>query len=335
MQTPSSRLETRAVHAGMAGVRESGSHVPVIDFSTTNPLGDVELRRPLLRGARHRTRPRRRRLRRLPAALAARRRPLRDGARRSRGHRGRGRVRERHGRARGDAHRRGIRRHAARRRGAPALRRHRPRARERPARHRGHLDRRRRHRRRHPPRHRASSIVETPANPTLELVDLRRVADAAGCVPLLVDNTFATPVLQRPIEHGATLVLHSATKYLGGHGDVMGGVVAADASLGRAAAPGARAHGRAAAPDGRLPAAPRPPHPAPARARAAGRRPGNSPTRLAAHPAVARVRYPGLPGQDPAGPHRHAARRARARSSRSSSRAATTRRPASPRAAGS
>ena len=42
MQTPSSRLETRAVHAGMAGVRESGSHVPVIDFSTTNPLGDVD-----------------------------------------------------------------------------------------------------------------------------------------------------------------------------------------------------------------------------------------------------------------------------------------------------
>lgn len=69
-------------------------------------------------------------------------------------------------------------------------------------------------------------IVETPANPTLDLVDLSSVARQAGTVPLLVDNTFATPVLQRPVEHGATLVLHSATKFLGGHGDVMAGVVA-------------------------------------------------------------------------------------------------------------
>jgi cystathionine beta-lyase/cystathionine gamma-synthase len=71
-------------------------------------------------------------------------------------------------------------------------------------------------------------IVETPANPTVDLVDIRYVANAAGDVPLLVDNTFATPVLQQPVTHGASLVLHSATKYLGGHGDVMGGVVAAD-----------------------------------------------------------------------------------------------------------
>jgi cystathionine beta-lyase/cystathionine gamma-synthase len=70
-------------------------------------------------------------------------------------------------------------------------------------------------------------IVETPANPTVDLVDIRYVATAAGDVPVLVDNTFATPVLQQPARHGASLVLHSATKYLGGHGDVMGGVVAA------------------------------------------------------------------------------------------------------------
>jgi methionine-gamma-lyase len=57
-------------------------------------------------------------------------------------------------------------------------------------------------------------------------VDLRALAGALGDVPLLVDNTFATPVLQRPAAHGAALVLHSATKFLGGHGDVMGGVVA-------------------------------------------------------------------------------------------------------------
>ncbi|MFB8028752.1 MULTISPECIES: trans-sulfuration enzyme family protein [unclassified Streptomyces] len=71
-------------------------------------------------------------------------------------------------------------------------------------------------------------MVETPANPTLAELDIRAVAHACGSVPLLVDNTFATPVLQRPLEHGARIVLHSATKYLGGHGDVMGGVVACD-----------------------------------------------------------------------------------------------------------
>jgi cystathionine gamma-synthase/methionine-gamma-lyase len=70
-------------------------------------------------------------------------------------------------------------------------------------------------------------IVETPANPSLELVDIARLAADADGVPLLVDNTFASPVLQQPLRHGAALVLHSATKFLGGHGDAMGGVVAA------------------------------------------------------------------------------------------------------------
>ena len=74
-------------------------------------------------------------------------------------------------------------------------------------------------------------VLESPANPTLELVDLRAVVAAAGAVPVLVDNTFATPVLQQPLELGASLSLHSATKYLGGHGDVVGGVVACDARL--------------------------------------------------------------------------------------------------------
>ncbi|MFF5426753.1 MULTISPECIES: trans-sulfuration enzyme family protein [unclassified Streptomyces] len=76
-------------------------------------------------------------------------------------------------------------------------------------------------------------MVETPANPTLAEVDVRALAHACGSVPLLVDNTFATPVLQRPVEQGARLVLHSATKYLGGHGDVMGGVVACDEEFAR------------------------------------------------------------------------------------------------------
>ncbi|WEN14357.1 aminotransferase class I/II-fold pyridoxal phosphate-dependent enzyme [Rhodanobacter sp. AS-Z3] len=72
-------------------------------------------------------------------------------------------------------------------------------------------------------------IIETPANPTLDLIDIAAVVKAAGAVPVLVDSTFATPVLQQPASLGATLVLHSATKFLGGHGDVIAGVVACNA----------------------------------------------------------------------------------------------------------
>lgn len=69
--------------------------------------------------------------------------------------------------------------------------------------------------------------LETPTNPTLKIVDLRRLSRAAEAVgaTVIVDNTFATPVNQRPLALGADLVLHSATKFLGGHSDVMGGVV--------------------------------------------------------------------------------------------------------------
>ncbi len=69
-------------------------------------------------------------------------------------------------------------------------------------------------------------IVESPGNPSLELLDIAAVVAQAGDVPVLVDNTFATPVLQQPLTHGATLSVHSATKFLGGHGDLLGGVVA-------------------------------------------------------------------------------------------------------------
>ncbi|MGB0100452.1 MAG: aminotransferase class I/II-fold pyridoxal phosphate-dependent enzyme [Nocardioides sp.] len=71
-------------------------------------------------------------------------------------------------------------------------------------------------------------ILETPANPTLDLVDIAAVVEQAGDVPVLVDNTFATPVLQNPVTLGATMAMHSATKYLGGHGDVVAGVIACD-----------------------------------------------------------------------------------------------------------
>ncbi len=69
-------------------------------------------------------------------------------------------------------------------------------------------------------------VVETPANPTLDIADIADVVRQAGAVPVVVDNTFATPVLQNPIDLGAAMSLHSATKYLGGHGDVIAGVVA-------------------------------------------------------------------------------------------------------------
>jgi methionine-gamma-lyase len=71
-------------------------------------------------------------------------------------------------------------------------------------------------------------MVETISNPTLTEIDLKSLAVACGDVPLLVDNTLATPVLRRPAEQGARMVMHSATKFLGGHGDVLGGVVACD-----------------------------------------------------------------------------------------------------------
>ncbi len=77
--------------------------------------------------------------------------------------------------------------------------------------------------------------VETPTNPLLNVADISAIAGIAhaGGATLVVDNTFASPYLQQPLSLGADLVLHSTTKYLGGHSDVVGGaVVAADAALG-------------------------------------------------------------------------------------------------------
>lgn len=69
-------------------------------------------------------------------------------------------------------------------------------------------------------------VLETPQNPTLGQVDIEAAVAAAGDVPVLVDNTFATPILQQPVRHGAAYTLQSATKFLSGHGDVVAGVVA-------------------------------------------------------------------------------------------------------------
>ena len=136
-------------------------------------------------------------------------------------------------------------------------------------------------------------IVETPANPTLDLVDIAAVVRATGSVPVMVDSTFATPVLQKPLECGAKLVLHSATKFLGGHGDVIAGVIACDAEWASALR-----HVRAAT-GGLL-------HPLGAyllhrglptlglRVLKAQENAQRLAERLAAHPAVAKVCYPGL-----------------------------------------
>ena len=136
-------------------------------------------------------------------------------------------------------------------------------------------------------------IIETPSNPTLNLIDIRAAVQAAGTVPVAVDSTFATPVLQRPIELGATYVWHSATKFLGGHGDVIAGVICCDEARAAPlrtmrAATGALLHPLAAYLLHRgLPTLKMRVEAAQANAQVLAQR-------LAEHPAVAKVHYPGL-----------------------------------------
>lgn len=74
----------------------------------------------------------------------------------------------------------------------------------------------------------ACIYIETPINPTIRLIDLEMVAEVAKefNIPVIVDNTFSTPYLQRPLDLGCDVVVHSATKYIGGHGDVVAGLAA-------------------------------------------------------------------------------------------------------------
>lgn len=143
-------------------------------------------------------------------------------------------------------------------------------------------------------------ILETPANPTLDLADIASVVRQAGDVPVLVDSTFATPVLQRPLTLGAALVMHSATKFLGGHGDVLAGIVAGSHALVRDIKHVRTATGALLHPLGSymlhrgLPTLPLRVERAQATAQLIAER-------LAEDPRVARVRYPGLAGQDPRG----------------------------------
>ncbi len=143
-------------------------------------------------------------------------------------------------------------------------------------------------------------VVETPANPTVALLDLDDVCAQAGDVPVLVDNTFATPILQQPMRHGAALVLHSATKFIGGHGDAMAGVVATGPQW------ASRLRRVRAITGGVL-------HPLagyllhrglqtlPIRVRAQQASARLVAQWLATHPYVDAVHFPGLPGSDPDG----------------------------------
>ena len=139
--------------------------------------------------------------------------------------------------------------------------------------------------------------IETPSNPLLRITDLRFVIEAAQAEGALtvVDNTFLSPALQQPLAFGADLVVHSTTKYINGHSDVVGGaVVARDA----AAAPAAGVVGQRAGPDRlavrQLPDPARPAHAGCAPARAPGEHRRRSSQLLDAHPAVRTVHYPGL-----------------------------------------
>jgi methionine-gamma-lyase len=137
--------------------------------------------------------------------------------------------------------------------------------------------------------------LETIANPTTRVVDQPALIAAAPGVFSVVDNTLATPLLCRPIEHGADVVVHSATKYLAGHADVLGGVaVFADAGLLREVWDHAIELGATADPFAAWLIL-RGMATLPLRLERACANAGIVAERLAAHPAVAAVHYPGLP----------------------------------------
>jgi cystathionine beta-lyase len=140
-------------------------------------------------------------------------------------------------------------------------------------------------------------FLETPSNPQFKITDLRGVAAIARNYGLLtfLDNTFMTPLLQRPLELGIDVVMHSATKFLGGHSDLLAGLVTtADPELARRLKHFQNAFGAVLAPfDSFLLA--RGLKTLKVRLDAAQANAGLLAERLAAHPAVAAVRYPGLP----------------------------------------
>ena len=139
--------------------------------------------------------------------------------------------------------------------------------------------------------------IETPTNPLLKLVDIAAVAEVARKrrILVVVDNTFATPWIQRPLELGADVVMHSATKFLNGHSDMVGGVaVVAEAELGERIGFLQNAIGAVGGPfDSFL--ALRGLKTLPLRMRRSSESALEIASRLERHPRVERVLYPGLP----------------------------------------
>jgi methionine-gamma-lyase len=141
---------------------------------------------------------------------------------------------------------------------------------------------------------------ETPANPTLKVVDIRRVCAEAHTregVTVIVDNTFASPVGTRPLEHGADVVVHSVTKYLNGHADVVAGAVCGPAALvGRVKMEGIKdMTGSVLSPNDAF-LIRRGLNTLPLRVKRASKNARKVAEFLEAHPAVEAVYYPGLEG---------------------------------------
>ncbi|HET9835614.1 MAG TPA: aminotransferase class V-fold PLP-dependent enzyme [Rhodanobacteraceae bacterium] len=140
--------------------------------------------------------------------------------------------------------------------------------------------------------------IETPSNPLLKVVDIAAMAQLAHTVgaKVLVDGTFATPCLQRPLQLGADIVLHSTTKYLGGHSDVMGGalIFARDDELAARCFETRKLLGASASPLSAWLSL-RGLRSLPARMRMHCGNAMQLATFLAAHPAIEAVHYPGLP----------------------------------------
>ncbi|WP_327352771.1 trans-sulfuration enzyme family protein [Streptomyces sp. NBC_01304] len=138
-------------------------------------------------------------------------------------------------------------------------------------------------------------FLETPSNPTLEVFDIAAIAAQAHAVGalLVVDNTFATPVNQTPLDHGADLVVHSATKYLGGHSDLTAGAVAGPGALLAPIAPWRKNLGQIIAPETASLLA-RSLRTLVVRVRAQNATATAIAHYLAGHPRVSTVHYPGL-----------------------------------------
>lgn len=145
--------------------------------------------------------------------------------------------------------------------------------------------------------------VETPTNPLLEVADLPALVRAAreADVPVVVDATAATPLLLRPLEHGADLVVHAATKYLSGHSDLLMGVVTVgEGTVGERVRAHRTLHGAIPSPFEAWLAL-RGLRTLPVRLERASQTAGELARRLAQHRRISRVRYPGLP-DDPGRP---------------------------------